>query len=191
MLIWKFRLPSLAFLAALLLCLAGPVAAIEELGPPIGTAAPDIGTPLDQTGKPRALADLMGEKGVVLLFFRSAEWCPFCQAQLMDINSGVAEIEKRGYHVAALSYDAPTALASFTARRGISYTLLSDPGSTVIDRYKLRDPAYPPGSKAYGVPRPIIFVIDRAGIIQAKLYEEGFKTRPPVSAVIAQIDNRH
>src|ERR1700674_4934360 len=57
----------------------------EDLGPAIGTKAPDIGTRLDQTGKPRQLADLMGRNGLVLMFFRSAEWCPFCQAQLVDI----------------------------------------------------------------------------------------------------------
>jgi len=65
----------------------------EDLGPAIGTKAPDIGARLDQTGKPRQLSDLMGRNGLVLMFFRSAEWCPFCQAQLVDINSGVAEIE--------------------------------------------------------------------------------------------------
>jgi peroxiredoxin len=37
----------------------------------------------------------VGDKGVVLFFFRSAAWCPFCQAQLIDLNSGVADIEKR------------------------------------------------------------------------------------------------
>ena len=49
-------------------------AAAQDLGPAVGTKAPDIGTPLDQTGKPRALASLMGEKGAVLLFFRSTVW---------------------------------------------------------------------------------------------------------------------
>jgi peroxiredoxin len=58
----------------------------------------------------------------------------------------------------------------------------------VIDRFDLRDPQYPPGSKAYGVPRPIIFILDPNGRIEAKLYEQTFKTRPPVGAVIAKID---
>ncbi len=53
--------------------LAQPAAA-EDLGPPVGTKAPDIGTPLDQTGKPRSFASLMGDKGVVLFFFRSTVW---------------------------------------------------------------------------------------------------------------------
>jgi peroxiredoxin len=83
-----------------------------------------------------------------------------------------------------LSYDTPQALKAFTAKRNISYVLLSDPKSDVIDRYGLRDPAYPPGNLAYGVPRPIIFFIDREGIIKGKLYEESFRNRPPLKLVI-------
>ncbi len=163
-------------------------ASAEDLGPPVGSAAPDIGSRLDQTGKPHTLADLMGKNGLVLLFFRSASWCPYCQAQLIDMNSGVVEIEKRGYHVAALSYDSPKTLAAFTAKRHIAFTLLSDPKSEVIDRYKLRDPQYPPGSPAYGVPRPIIFILNPQGVIKAKLYEESFQDRPPVTEVISKLN---
>ena len=160
----------------------------EDLGPPVGVKAPDIGTRPDQTGKPRTLPDLMGKNGLVLMFFRSADWCPYCQAQLIDVNGGVAEIEKRGYRLAALSYDSPEILQAFTAKRHIAYTFLSDPKSEVIDTYKLRDPQYNPGSRAYGVPRPIIFVLDNSGVIKAKLYEESYKVRPPVTAVISTLD---
>jgi len=167
---------------------SGAPASAEELGPPVATKAPDIGTRLDQTSKPRRLADLMGQNGLVLMFFRSADWCPYCQAQLIDVNSGVAEIEKRGYRIAALSYDSPEILQAFTVKRHIAFTFLSDPKSEVIDLYKLRDPQYPPGSRAYGVPRPIIFILDRSGVIRSKLYEESYKVRPPVTAVISKLD---
>jgi peroxiredoxin len=163
-------------------------ASAEDLGPPLGTKALDIGTRPDQTGKPRSFADLTGKSGLVLMFFRSADWCPFCQAQLIDMNGGVAEIAKRGYQIAGLSYDSPQILQTFTAKRQIAYTLLSDPKSEVIDLYKLRDPQYPPGSRAYGVPRPIIFLLDASGTIKAKLYEESYKVRPPVAAVISKLD---
>jgi peroxiredoxin len=160
----------------------------EDLGPAIGTKAPDIGTRPDQSGKPRQLPDLMGRNGLVLFFFRSADWCPFCQAQLIDLNGGVAEIEKRGYRLAGLSYDSPEILQATTAKRNLTYTLLSDPKSEIIDRYHLRDPQYPPGSRAYGVPRPIIFILDPQGIIKAKLFEESFKNRPPMNSIISRLD---
>jgi peroxiredoxin len=175
--------PALALVIAL-----SPVARAQDLGPAVGTVAPSIGTSADQTGKPRALADLMGDKGLVLMFFRSAKWCPYCQGQLLDMNTGVADAEKRGYRVAALSYDSTKILADFTAQRHIGYTFLSDPKSEAIDRYNLRDPQYPAGSFAYGVPRPMIFILDTHGVIKAKLFEETYKTRPPVAAVIAKLD---
>jgi peroxiredoxin len=182
---------QLAWSVGLMIVLSGMLGSLssaEELGPPVGTKAPDIGTRPDQTGKPRTLNDVMGPKGLVLMFFRSADWCPYCQAQLIDVNGGYAEIEKRGYRVAALSYDSPEILQTFTAKRHIAYTFLSDPKSEVIDLYKLRDPQYAPGSKAYGVPRPIILILDRSGVIRAKLFEESFKVRPPVTAVISTLD---
>jgi peroxiredoxin len=159
-----------------------------DLGPAINAKAPDIGTPPDQTGTPRPLASLMGEKGMVLFFFRSADWCPFCQAQMMDLNTAVAGIERRGYKMAGISYDTPAILKTFIERRNIGYTLLSDPKSVVIDRYKLRDPQYPPGNLAYGVPRPIIFILDKNGVIKAKLYEETYTKRPPATLVIEALD---
>ena len=188
----RFHMVAFGALILAMLLLVGappPVSAgAEDLGPAIGTMAPDIGTRPDQIGRPHRLPDLMGRNGLVLFFFRSADWCPYCQAQLIDVNSGAAEIEKRGYHIAGLSYDTPEILQAFTVKRHLTYTLLSDPKSEVIDLYNLRDPQYPPESRAYGVPRPIIFILDPAAMIKAKLYEESFKNRPPVTAVISKLD---
>ncbi len=179
-----------AVLLALGLALSLPAQANPdfELGPATGSVAPTIGMPMDQTGKPRNLASLMGDKGVVLFFFRSAAWCPFCQAQLMELNGGLAEIEKRGYRMVGVSYDPTKVQADFTAARAIKYPLLSDPKSEIIDRYKLRDPQYAAASRAYGVPRPVIFVLDRKGVIKAKLYEAVYQARPPLPLLLETLD---
>ena len=182
---------SMALAVALgLVMIATPslMAVGQELGPPVGAKVPDIGTPPDQTGAQRSLSSLMGEKGLVLFFFRSADWCPYCQAQMMDLNTAVVGIERRGYKVAGVSYDSPQILSTFIERRGIKYTLLSDPKSEIIDRYNLRDPQYKPGSRAYGVPRPVIFILDRNGTIKAKLYEETYQKRPPATLVVETLD---
>jgi len=90
--------------------------------------------------------------------------------------------------LAGLCYEPTDVLSAFVARRGITYTLLSDPKSEVIDRYGLRDPQYKAGSRAYGVSRPIIFIIDRDGVIKAKLFEETFQKRPPLNLVLETLD---
>ena len=46
---------------------------VQKLGPQVGTRVPGF-TLLDQTGQSRTLASLMGPKGLMLVFFRSADW---------------------------------------------------------------------------------------------------------------------
>lgn len=155
------------------LFVASPAAAFAfDIGPPVGARIPTLAAS-DASGASRALANVSGKKGVVLVFFRSAKWCPFCQAQLMSLKDIAEPLAKRGYALAAISYDPPAVLAAFAQKRAIGYTLLSDQGSHMIDAFGLRDPQYPVDSFAYGVPRPSIFVISRTGVIKAKLAEEG------------------
>lgn len=42
-------------------------------GPAVGDRVPDFALP-DQNGSERRLAELMGAKGALLVFFRSADW---------------------------------------------------------------------------------------------------------------------
>lgn len=171
-------------LAAFAMMAALPASAI----PVAGDKAPEIAAS-DFAGKPQTLKTLAGRKGIVVMFFRSAAWCPYCKAQLIAMNADAAQpLAKRGYTLVGLSYDPAPVLAKFAAERRIAWPLLSDPRSTVIDAWGLRDPAYPAGNMAHGVPRPAIFVIDTRGVIKARLMEEHYRQRPPAASVIAAID---
>ena len=46
---------------------------VTTLGPQVGEKVPDFSLP-DQHGQTRTLASLMGPKGLVLVFNRSADW---------------------------------------------------------------------------------------------------------------------
>jgi cytochrome oxidase Cu insertion factor (SCO1/SenC/PrrC family) len=46
---------------------------IQKLGPQVGERVPDF-TLDDQHGRPRTLSSLVGPKGLMLVFFRSADW---------------------------------------------------------------------------------------------------------------------
>jgi len=46
---------------------------MAEIGPQVGEIVPDFALP-DQTGRERTLESLMGPNGLVLVFFRSADW---------------------------------------------------------------------------------------------------------------------
>ena len=73
-------MPSRALnLAAVVLSIAGlagqapTTVDTAKLGPQVGAVAPAFAG-IDQFGKPRTLASAAGPKGVMLVFFRSADW---------------------------------------------------------------------------------------------------------------------
>jgi hypothetical protein len=46
---------------------------VSRLGPQVGEIVPDFSLP-DQTGRTRTLQSIMGPRGAMLVFFRSANW---------------------------------------------------------------------------------------------------------------------
>jgi len=73
-------LGSAALLAALVIQLPGPAQTtprqkidVSKLGPQVGERVPDFSLP-DQNGKPQTLQSIMGPKGAMLVFIRSADW---------------------------------------------------------------------------------------------------------------------
>lgn len=174
---------------ALLLALITPAhAGTWDVGPAVGSLVPALHA-TDLHGNPQSVQKLAGKSGLVLVFFRSAKWCPYCQKQLNDLTAAPAPLARRGYTLAAISYDPVEVLARFTRLHQIPYPLLSDAGSVTIDAWKLRDVRYAPGSFAWGVPYASIYVISPKGVLRAKLAEEDFKQRPSLDAVLAAIDH--
>ena len=139
-------------------------------------------------GQPTSLASQMGERGLVLLLVRSADWCPFCKAQLKRTEEIAAQIRDRKYALAALSYDDPAKLARFATEAGLSYPLLSDTGSRMIDALGLRDPQYEEGSYAWGVPRASVLVLAPDGTVQARYVAADYRSRPSNDDVLELVD---
>lgn len=172
-------------LSAALAVVAAPLVAQAAPEVSVGARAPVTLSVKDTSGKSRTLASLAGRSGTVLVFFRSARWCPYCQAQLKDLKALQGPLAQRGYSLAALSYDPPAALAQFASKGGVGYTLVSDEGSTVIDAFGLRDPSYPKGNFAHGVPRASIIVLDKGGKVIWKSVSADYKARPTNGAILA------
>lgn len=142
----------------------------------------------DHAGTERSLATLYGQQGSIVFFVRSADWCPFCKRQLVDVNARLDEFLRRGYSVISVSVDTPAEIAAFRAVAGIRYTMLADPTGAVAAALDIRDEQYPVGSNAFGVPHPMIFVLDRDGTVVAKFAERGYRSRPNLDLVIAHLD---
>jgi peroxiredoxin len=181
---------KLAAALSLAMSLFWPIAASAaawDVGPPVGATVPALHA-TDLKGAPVSLESLSGKNGLVLVFFRSAKWCPYCQKQLMDLKAAPGPLAERGYKLAAISYDPTPILSGFTEKWSITYPLVSDPGSKTIDAWKLRDIRYKPDTFAWGVPYASVYVISPKGVLRAKLAEEDYKVRPQLSAVLETID---
>lgn len=172
------------FLAVLL---AMPVFAFAAEGPKAGEMFPhDLSAP-DQNGKPQSLRSVMGEKGVAVFFVRSADWCPFCKGQLVDVNRHLAQFRALGLGVVSVSVDEVPLITEFAKAQDIGYPMLSDPKGAINLSLGIRDEQYPLGTKAYGVPRPTLYVIDRLGTVRLRYMEPTYKTRPNLDAVLDDV----
>jgi peroxiredoxin len=141
----------------------------------------------DQSGTMRSLKSITGKKGVVVFFVRSADWCPFCKGQLVDVNRHLAGFRDLGFEVASVSVDEVAMIAEFANEQKIAYTMLSDPKGLINESIGIRDTQYPVGSAAFGVPKPTAYVIDSKGLVRLRYQEPTFRTRPNLDAMIADI----
>lgn len=180
----SIRAAAIGCLAALL---ATPVFAVAAEGPMAGEMFPhDLSAP-DQNGKPQSLRSVMGEKGVAVFFVRSADWCPFCKGQLVDINRNLAQFKAQGLGVVSVSVDEVPLIAAFAKEQGIGYPMLSDPKGAINLSLGIRDEQYPLGTKAFGVPRPTLYIVDRLGTVKLRYMEPTYKTRPNLAAVLEDV----
>jgi peroxiredoxin len=160
-----------------------PAAPMDMMpGLKVGDRAPDF-TLKNAAGHEVALRDLLAKGNVALAFVRSADWCPFCRKQLQDLQGSLEAIRASGVQLIALSYDSPDTNAKAAAKLGLTFPLLSDPGSKTIDAYGIRNREAT--GRAAGVPHPTLFILDRQGVIRAKLMRDGYKDRPEPAELIA------
>src|SRR5205807_1705199 len=91
----------------------------------------------DQFGHEQSNETLKGPKGTIVLFFRSADWCPFCNAQLVQLQNAKERFENQGLRLAAICYDSAPILMDFAKRHKIEFPMLADPNSQVIRSFNV------------------------------------------------------
>lgn len=150
----------------------------------VGESLPIEISAQDQNTEPQTFDKLTGKNGLVLVFTRSAEWCPYCQMQMIDFQGAYEDIKAQGYNLATVSYDSIAALEKFSEKNGIRYKMLSDDGSKIIKAFGLLNEDMEEGSRFYGIPHPAIYVISRDGIVQGRFAEEGYEKRPSINTIL-------
>jgi len=163
------------------------VAFAAEPGPAVGDRFPHELAAPDQNGKAQNLSALMGAKGLAVFFVRSADWCPFCKGQLVDINRHLAEFQALGINVVSVSVDEVPLVKAFADSQQIGYTMLADPTGAINQSLGVRDEQYPVGSAQFGVPRPVFYVLDKTRTIRLRYMEPTYRTRPDLTAALRDI----
>jgi peroxiredoxin Q/BCP len=97
-----------------------------------GGPAPDF-TLDDQDGKPVSLSELRG-KWVLVYFYPKAD-TPGCTAQACSARDHSADYEAANTVVLGVSPDPVPELRAFADKYGLAFTLLSDEGGEVAQRY--------------------------------------------------------
>ena len=95
---------------------------------------------------------------------------------MVKLQADLKKFEDAGAQVIAISYDKVEVLSKFADERKVTFPLLSDPDSHVIKAFGILNKDAK--GKSEGVPNPGIFILDKEGVIRAKLFKPGVFVRP-------------
>lgn len=136
----------------------------ERLQP--GDVAPDFELP-DADAEPVSLASLRGRR--VILYFYPAAMTPGCTKESVDFQSSLAGFEAAGVAVVGVSPDKPAKLAKFREKEGLTFPLLSDPDTEVLQAYGAYGEKKLYGKVVVGVIRST-FIIAADGTVEKAYY---------------------
>jgi peroxiredoxin len=159
-----------------------------SIGPTIGKKAPDI-TVINTQQQSVNIKQLSSDKGLIILFFRSADWCPFCKKHLIELNDQAKQFTQLGYGLAAISYDNTDILKKFAEQQHINYPLLSDQKVQTMSAYDIVNKEYSVDDDNYGIPYPGVVVIDNKGNVMRKHFFKGYKNRVKFTELYLQLKN--
>ena len=129
----------------------------------------------------------------------------------MELQERLEELENSGFGIAAISYNSEAVLADFAQRRGITFPLLSDDDSAIITEFGILntvaaeglgpnadDPAvqadvaryvsvFGPSQLIVGTPYPGTFMVNSAGEVTSRFFEEFYRERNSTSNVMLKL----
>lgn len=128
--------------------------------PKIGNMAPAF-TALDQDENKVSLKDFKGKQNVVLYFYPRA-LTPGCTTQACGIRDSKKEFEKLNTVVLGMSPDPVTKLQRFIEKQDLNFTLLSDDGHMIAEKYGVWGLKKFMGRESMGIHR-MTFIIGKDG----------------------------
>lgn len=95
---------------------------------------------------------------------------------MVQLRDNINILKDAGIQIVGISFDPVDTLKTFSDANEIPYPLLSDEGSETIQAYGLLFQR--------GLPHPGTLLIDQSGVIRAKLFEDGYKTRHTIDELV-------
>jgi peroxiredoxin len=148
---------------------------------PVGSKAPDFSLKSRKGGAvvDVKLADTLGKKNTVLLFFPLA-FTGVCTTEMCDVTAGLNAYQGMNAEVIGISVDSPFAQEAWAAKEKIGITLASDLNKKTAKEYGvLLDDLGGFGSTAARA----AFVIDRNGVVQYSEQTPTVKDLPNFNAI--------
>jgi thioredoxin-dependent peroxiredoxin len=136
----------------------------ERLQP--GDVAPDFSLP-DADGNEVSLSSLRGKR--VILYFYPAAMTPGCTKEAVDFRDALPDLAAAGATVIGVSPDKEAKLAKFRDRDDLTFPLLSDPDTKVLQAYGAYGEKKLYGKTTVGVIRST-FVVDPEGKVEKAYY---------------------
>jgi len=94
-------------------------------------------------------------------------------------------VKQDGYGVVAISYDSLDTLKAFATQHTITFPLLSDAGSNTITAWGILNKEAT--GRTAGIPHPGTFIIDRAGTIVSRTFEQPYQERRSATSILEQL----
>jgi peroxiredoxin len=174
---------------------------IAEAALGAGDRAPDFSLPDLQGGRVH-LSEILRRGPVVLAFYRGG-WCHYCSLQLRAYQDALAEIERLGAALIAISPQTAERSLATADRDELAFPVLSDPGCRVARNYRLvfslaveLRPVYAQsgidlpainGDGRWDLPIPATFVIDRDGQIVLAHVDVDYRNRLEPSQMVSAL----
>jgi thioredoxin-dependent peroxiredoxin len=127
-----------------------------------GDKAPSF-TGRDQNGQRISLADYKGKK--LVLYFYPEDDTPTCTVQACNLRDNYSLLKREGFAVVGVSPDEEKKHKKFETKYDLPFTLISDPGHKIIDKYGVWGEKQLYGRHYMGLHRTT-FLIDEKGAIR-------------------------
>jgi thioredoxin-dependent peroxiredoxin len=131
-----------------------------------GDVAPEFTLP-DADGNPVSLSSFRGRR--VVVYFYPAAMTPGCTKEAVDFSNSLDELDASGVAVLGVSPDEPAKLVKFRERDSLTFPLLSDPDTKVLQAYGAYGEKKLYGKTMVGVIRST-FIVDADGRIEKAFY---------------------